>query len=59
MQKSKIQSLVLLDLYHLLLPATALADEIFKAARVPGRDKLSQSAIVNLWEKLLKIQVGG
>jgi 2-hydroxy-3-oxopropionate reductase len=41
------------------LPATALAHEIFKAARASGKGKLSQPAIVNLWEELLKIQVGG
>ena len=40
------------------LPATALAHEIFKAAKASGRGKLSQPAIVNLWEELLKIQVG-
>ena len=41
------------------LPATALAHEIFKAARASGRGRLSQPAIVNLWEELLKIQIGG
>ncbi|MBN2075048.1 MAG: NAD-binding protein [Dehalococcoidales bacterium] len=41
------------------LPATALAHEIFKAARASGKGKLSQPAIVNLWEELLKIQIGG
>jgi 2-hydroxy-3-oxopropionate reductase len=41
------------------LPATALAHEIFKAARASGKGRLSQPAIVNLWEELLKIQVGG
>ncbi len=41
------------------LPATALTHEIFKAARASGKGKLSQPAIVNLWEELLKIQVGG
>ncbi|HEY94156.1 MAG TPA: NAD-binding protein [Dehalococcoidia bacterium] len=40
------------------LPATALAHEIFKAARASGKGGLSQPAIVNLWEELLKIQVG-
>lgn len=40
------------------LPATALTHEIFKAARASGKGKLSQPAIVNLWEELLNIQVG-
>ena len=40
------------------LPATAITHEIFKAARASGRGKLAQPAIVNLWEELLKIQVG-
>ena len=40
------------------LPATALTHEIFKAARTAGKGKLSQPAIVNLWEELLKIEVG-
>jgi 2-hydroxy-3-oxopropionate reductase len=39
------------------LPATALAHEIFKAARASGRGQLSQPAIINLWEDLLKIMV--
>ncbi len=41
------------------VPATALAHEIFKTARASGRGRLSQPAIVQLWEKLLDIQVGG
>jgi 2-hydroxy-3-oxopropionate reductase len=39
------------------LPATALAHEIFKTARVSGRGQLSQPSIINLWEDLLKIEV--
>jgi len=39
------------------VPATALAHEIFKAARASGIGQLSQPAIVNLWENLLKIVV--
>jgi 2-hydroxy-3-oxopropionate reductase len=39
------------------VPATALAHEIFKAARASGIGQLSQPAIVNLWEDLLKIVV--
>jgi 2-hydroxy-3-oxopropionate reductase len=39
------------------VPATALAHEIFKAARASGRGKLSQPAIVQLWENLLNIEV--
>ena len=41
------------------VPATALAHEVFKTARASGRGRLSQPAIVQLWEKLLDIQVGG
>jgi 2-hydroxy-3-oxopropionate reductase len=41
------------------VPATALAHEIFKAARASGIGQLSQPAIVNLWEDLLKIVVKG
>jgi 2-hydroxy-3-oxopropionate reductase len=41
------------------VPATALAHEIFKAARASGRGRLAQPAIVQLWEKLLDIEVGG
>ena len=41
------------------VPAAALAHEIFKTARASGRGRLSQPAIVQLWEKLLDIQVGG
>jgi 2-hydroxy-3-oxopropionate reductase len=40
------------------VPATALAHEIFKAARASGRGKLAQPAIVQLWENLLHIEVG-
>ena len=40
------------------VPATALAHEVFKAARASGRGKLAQPAIVQMWENLLKIQVG-
>jgi 2-hydroxy-3-oxopropionate reductase len=40
------------------VPATALAHEIFKAARASGRGKLAQPAIVQLWENLLNIEVG-
>jgi 2-hydroxy-3-oxopropionate reductase len=40
------------------LPATALTHEIFKTARASGRGKLSQPAIVNLWEELLDIKIG-
>ncbi len=40
------------------LPATALTHEIFKAARASGKGQLSQPSIVNLWEELMKIQVG-
>ncbi|MCJ7609224.1 NAD(P)-binding domain-containing protein [Candidatus Bathyarchaeota archaeon] len=39
------------------VPATALAHEIFKAARASGIGHLSQPAIVNLWEDLLKIVI--
>ncbi len=41
------------------VPATALAHEIFKAARASGRGRLAQPAIIQLWEKLLDIEVGG
>lgn len=40
------------------LPVTALTHEIFKAARASGKGNLSQPAIINLWEDLLKIHVG-
>ncbi len=40
------------------VPATALAHEIFKAARASGRGNLAQPAIVQLWENLLHIEVG-
>ncbi len=39
------------------VPATALAHEIFKAARASGRGKLAQPAVVQLWEDLLHIEV--
>ena len=39
------------------VPVTALVHEIFKAARASGRGKLSQPAIVQLWEELLHIEV--
>ncbi len=39
------------------VPVTALTHEIFKAARASGRGQLSQPAIINLWEELLKIEV--
>jgi 2-hydroxy-3-oxopropionate reductase len=39
-------------------PVTAITREIFKAARADGSGKLSQPAIVTLWEKLLGITVG-
>ena len=38
-------------------PFTALAHELFKAARASGKGKLSQPAIVQLWESLLGIEV--
>jgi 2-hydroxy-3-oxopropionate reductase len=41
------------------VPATALAHEVFKAARASGRGQLAQPAIVQMWEGLLGIQVGG
>jgi 2-hydroxy-3-oxopropionate reductase len=39
------------------VPVTALVHEIFKAARASGKGKLSQPAIVQLWENLLGIEV--
>jgi len=39
------------------VPVTALTHEVFKAARASGRGQLSQPAIINLWEELLKIEV--
>jgi 2-hydroxy-3-oxopropionate reductase len=41
------------------VPAAAIAHEIFKTARAAGKGRLSQPAIVQLWEELLKIEVGG
>ena len=41
------------------VPAAALAHEIFKTARASGRGRLSQPAIVQLWEELLDIRVSG
>jgi 2-hydroxy-3-oxopropionate reductase len=41
------------------VPATALAHEVFKAARASGRGRLSQPAIVQMWEELLGIEVRG
>ena len=41
------------------VPVTALVHEIFKAARASGRGKLSQPAIIQLWETLLGIEVRG
>lgn len=38
-------------------PLTALAHEVFKAARASGRGGLSQPAIVQLWEDLLGIRL--
>jgi 2-hydroxy-3-oxopropionate reductase len=38
-------------------PVTAISREIFKAARADGSGRLSQPAIVTLWEKLLAIAV--
>jgi 2-hydroxy-3-oxopropionate reductase len=38
-------------------PMTAIAHEVFKAARAAGRGKLSQPAIVKLWEDLLNIDI--
>ena len=38
-------------------PFAALAHETFKAARASGKGKLSQPAIIQLWESLLGIQV--
>jgi len=35
------------------VPVTALAHEIFKAAKASGKGQLSQPAIVTLWEELL------
>ena len=40
-------------------PVTALAHEVFKAARADGSGRLSQPAVVKLWEKLLGIEVSG
>ncbi len=39
------------------VPVTALTHEVFKAARASGRGQLSQPAIINLWEELLKIEI--
>jgi 2-hydroxy-3-oxopropionate reductase len=41
------------------VPVTALVHEIFKAARASGRGKLSQPAIIQLWEQLVGIEVHG
>ncbi len=41
------------------VPAAAIAHEVFKTARAAGKGRLSQPAIVQLWEELLKIEVGG
>jgi 2-hydroxy-3-oxopropionate reductase len=41
------------------VPAAAIAHEVFKSARAAGKGRLSQPAIVQLWEELLKIEVGG
>jgi 2-hydroxy-3-oxopropionate reductase len=41
------------------VPAAAIAHEVFKTARAAGKGRLSQPAIVQLWEELLKIEVSG
>ncbi len=41
------------------VPATALAHEIFKVARAAGKGRLAQPAIVQLWERLLNIEISG
>lgn len=41
------------------LPVTAIAHEVFKAARAAGSGPLSQPAIGSLWEKLLGIDLRG
>jgi 2-hydroxy-3-oxopropionate reductase len=41
------------------VPAAALAHEVFKAAKASGRGRLSQPAIVQMWENLLGIEVIG
>jgi len=38
-------------------PVTAIVHEIFKASRAQGNGKLSQPALVRLWESLLNIEV--
>jgi 2-hydroxy-3-oxopropionate reductase len=38
-------------------PVTALVHELFKAGRAAGDGKLSQPALVKLWEKLLDLEV--
>ncbi len=41
------------------VPVTAIVHEIFKAARASGKGKLSQPALIQLWEQLLGIEVKG
>jgi len=41
------------------VPAAALAHEVFKAAKASGRGRLSQPAIVQMWENLLGIEISG
>jgi 2-hydroxy-3-oxopropionate reductase len=41
------------------VPVTALVHEIFKAARASGRGKLSQPAIIQLWEQVVGMEVRG
>jgi len=41
------------------VPVTAMVHEIFKAARAGGKGRLSQPAIVTLWEDLLGIDAAG
>jgi len=38
-------------------PVTAIVHEVFKAARAAGDGKLSQPAVVRLWERLLGLEV--
>ncbi|MBN2556540.1 MAG: NAD-binding protein [Anaerolineales bacterium] len=40
-------------------PITAMTYEVFKAARAAGKGASAQPAIIQLWEDLLKLQVGG
>jgi 3-hydroxyisobutyrate dehydrogenase-like beta-hydroxyacid dehydrogenase len=39
------------------IPVTAAADEVFTAARASGKTNLSQPSIIQMWEKLLDIDV--